>query len=730
MSGKESSGTGAEEEFKASLLRQWKEGNLQVAEGRQIPTIIEHRSNLRQRHSWPTLSAHSSLPDLSQPPPGFRYIQAQPSLPLPMPSCLPLPVNVAAPPQPQPGIQYREQVLKALLAGTQLGEVVDALLAVPASVGKVSTGVAAREDSRTADRSAANACSRKPRQNSEGARKRNRDASEGEIILMRESSSSMKHPKILNSRESSETESEDLQERLNNRNLCNRYPNRKAPEKCTSGRHRERSYERFRSSRPRERSRSRKTFETSRSDSGRSPKRSTSLSEGLKIGKPREESRNGKLFERSRGLKRRQRSQSGTPDGRLRSGKEDRSKGGGKHHEKLTKGANTRKRSTSVECQEILSLDQKGRSKKERRQERLIRNQTEEKAKQLRSQISEEIRKEKSFEKLKKDQVDVAVEYRADRKRNYPSTNEVEKESGATMAVVKHLIDAQSGLLELFEGGERRVVLFHQEQVHLDRDSHDMGSRSCNARPTFNSRQLQEALRPGQRVLVLVQRVEAKLVSLQAVVLWLRGCRMPRFSIHQRKLKEQLRQFLVHSSRNVLPLCLDGLPKGEHFKWAAKVKKLVDDEWGLLEVKAIRKEGKLRCFLCIFHKSDVWLSSGVRVPDQRYFRHRSLGEIVAINQPVTLAARSLLKEKGCTMMGALEASVEMQALWVSLNPSIYPQGAARAVRMEKGPGSLGGSKWTPCMFEAGLEERLNKQLRQYVKASGRTLRGLDPGLSR
>ena len=205
---------------------------------------------------------------------------------------------------------------------------------------------------------------------------------------------------------------------------------------------------------------------------------------------------------------------------------------------------------------------------------------------------------------------------------------------------------------------------------------------------------------------------------------------MPRFSIDQRKLKEQLKHFILRCSINVLPLCLDGLLKGEYYKWTAKVKKVVDDEWGLVEVKAVKKEGKLRCFLCLFHKCDVWLSSGERVPDQRYFRQRSLREIVAINQPVTLAARSLLKEKGSSMMGALEASVEMQALWVSLNPSSYPQGVARAVRMEKGPGSLGGNKWTPCMFEAGLEDKLGEQLRNYVKASGKSLRRLDPDLNR
>ena len=139
---------GTEEEFKASLLRQWKEGKLQVAEGRQIPTIIEHR-NLRQRQSWPP-STTASLPDLSQPPPGFSYIQAQPTFPLPMPSSLPLPVNLATP-LPQPVSQYREQVLKALFAGTQLGEVVDALLANPTSIGKTYTDLASRAKSRSAE---------------------------------------------------------------------------------------------------------------------------------------------------------------------------------------------------------------------------------------------------------------------------------------------------------------------------------------------------------------------------------------------------------------------------------------------------------------------------------------------------------------------------------------------------------------------------------------------------
>ena len=633
MPGKESGGNGAEEEFKASLLRQWKEGRLQVAEGRQIPTIVEHR-NLRQRQSWPLPTVvKASLPDLSQPPPGFSYIQAQPTFPLPMPSSLPLPlpVNLAAP-QPQPGGQYREQVLKALLAGTQLGEVVDALLAVPSSIAKTSADLAPRAKSRSVERISDEKKTQR-RQESESARKRIRDVSEGDVVLMRESSSSSKRQQQIGKKSRESSGCDNLREILESGKLCNMSRRRKAGEKSRrsrSGRLGERSrsgqsYERFRSSKPRERSRS-----------GR--RRSC-------IGKPSE------------------------PGGRTRRDKKE----------------------------------------VERHQERTQRDMKNEKC-------------------LEKD--GLAVSSQRDLKTGQLVASKVEKESVAVMAVVKHLIDSQSGLLELFQEGERKVVLFHKEQVHLDRDGHDIGSRSCNAQPTSNSRQFQEAMHPGQRVLVIVQPVEAKLVALQAVALWMRGCRMPRFSINQRKLKEQLKQFIVRSSRNVLPLCLDGLPKGEYCKWTAKVKKVVDDEWGLVEVKAVKKEGKLRCFLCLFHKSDVWLSSGDRVPDQRYFRQRSLREIVAINQPVTLAARSLLKEKGSTMMGALDASVEMQALWVSLNPSNFPQRVARAVRMEKGPGSLGGSKWTPCMFEAGLEETLGEQLRKYVKASGRTLRGLDPDLNR
>ena len=79
MSGQEGEGEGSEEEIKDSLLRQWKEGRLQVAEekGRQIPTIIERRS-LPKRQSWPLLSSQppaALLPDLSQPPPGFQHLQ-------------------------------------------------------------------------------------------------------------------------------------------------------------------------------------------------------------------------------------------------------------------------------------------------------------------------------------------------------------------------------------------------------------------------------------------------------------------------------------------------------------------------------------------------------------------------------------------------------------------------------------------------------------------------------
>ena len=323
----ENGDNGTEEEFKASLLRQWKEGRLQVAEGRQIPTIVEHR-NLRQRQSWPPATAvKASLPDLSQPPPGFSYVQAQPPFPLPMPSSsLPLPVNLAAP-QPQPGSQYREQVLKALLAGTQLGEVVDALLAVPI---KTSVDLPPRANSRSAERISDD---RKPRrlQESENARKRTRDPSEGDVVLMRESSGSSKRELRKKSRENS------VRERLESEKRCDISRKRKSGGKSRSGR----SGERSRSGQSPEGFGSSKRRERSRSDYRRSC-----------IGKLRVKSGSRMPCEKSRGREYRERSPS-EPFGKTRNGKKDMET----HQERLKRETRNEKFGLPTSSQRDLKKD-------------------------------------------------------------------------------------------------------------------------------------------------------------------------------------------------------------------------------------------------------------------------------------------------------------------------------------------------------------------------------------
>ena len=691
MPGQEGEGEGSEEEIKDSLLRQWKEGRLQVAEekGRQIPTIIERRS-LPKRQSWPPLLSSQPpaalLPDLSQPPPGFQHLQpGQHSLPLPAPSSLASSITATTTQQASPGGQYREQVLKALLAGTKLGEVVDALLAVPAAtLGKSSTVFEGEpvpmsmELEGTMDK-------RTPLKR---ARKKDDDGSEGEIILMRESDNEQGHHIIRKSGGKSLRGDLDPPERLRRGKHCDRSPSPKSHLRHP-GYQRYRSKSRSNQSHQKyQRSNPHKNYNRKRSESRSSRKSSNRSLEGkLKDGSREDWSRSGRNTRKS---KQREYSRHDSDNRRSRSGKRKKAR----------------------------------KSESEHQPERVIGRhvKTEKDSKKNMLSFAGKVGKHE------KGKVSSHPFSPGDLRNNGgPSTREKEREIGATTAVVRHLIDSQSGLLELFEGGERKAVLFHAEQVHLDQEVQDQG------------KQIHEALRPGLKVMVVVQPVESKIVPLQAVALWLSGCRVPsipkdiifnfNFTLKV-KLQEQLNHFLDWSHKNVLPLCIDGLPTGEHHKCSAKVKKLVDDEWGLVEVKVVQRQGKLRCFLCLFHKSDVWLSNGVRVPNQRYFKHRSLGEIVAINQPVTLAARSILKEKGTSMMGMMDASVEMQALWVALNPSSFPQGVSRAVRIEKGPGSLAGSRWTPCMFEAGLQDRLGKRLRQYVMTTGKTLRGIDPDLKR
>ena len=112
------------------------------------------------------------------------------------------------------------------------------------------------------------------------------------------------------------------------------------------------------------------------------------------------------------------------------------------------------------------------------------------------------------------------------------------------------------------------------------------------------------------------------------------------------------------------------------------------------------------------------LAEGARVPEHAHFRSRSLGEIVALQQAVTLAARSVARE----VVGARGAAVDLQAVWVSLDPSGFPEEVARAVVVEGGPGSLATKEGTPCMFVTGLQQRLDRRLGEYMEVVGRLRR--------
>jgi hypothetical protein len=115
------------------------------------------------------------------------------------------------------------------------------------------------------------------------------------------------------------------------------------------------------------------------------------------------------------------------------------------------------------------------------------------------------------------------------------------------------------------------------------------------------------------------------------------------------------------------------------------------------------------------------MSESVQSPD----REDSLGRMVTAGQPVTLAARSLLREEGRAMAGAAAAPVDMQALWVSLDPFGFPKGVARAVGVEGGPGTLGGAagELTPCLLLSGGMRHLRMRLAEYRRVADR----VEPG---
>jgi hypothetical protein len=73
------------------------------------------------------------------------------------------------------------------------------------------------------------------------------------------------------------------------------------------------------------------------------------------------------------------------------------------------------------------------------------------------------------------------------------------------------------------------------------------------------------------------------------------------------------------------------------------------------------------------------------------------------------------------MAEAAAAPLAMQALWVALDSSVFPKGVARAVGVEGGPGTLGGTagELTPCLLRAGGMRHLEERLAEYRRVADR-----------
>ena len=224
-------------------------------------------------------------------------------------------------------------------------------------------------------------------------------------------------------------------------------------------------------------------------------------------------------------------------------------------------------------------------------------------------------------------------------------------------------------------------------------------------------------------------------MDLQATAVWPKFSEIPDYKIRIKILDEELHIFHeVCRMEKLTPICINGLaPVGSLNIWSARVRQIVDKDWGVVEIKSVPRDGKREFsfrFFCFFHKSDVWLEEGICVGDHRYFKDKPLGDIVELLQPVDVVARSIIREKGLAMKKAVGSTVEMQALCVSLKPDCIPEGAPSGTRVEGGPGAFGRSNRgeTPFMFKKGLEHILNGKLAKYLQASGKVCHNLDPSL--
>ena len=239
----------------------------------------------------------------------------------------------------------------------------------------------------------------------------------------------------------------------------------------------------------------------------------------------------------------------------------------------------------------------------------------------------------------------------------------------------------------------------------------------------------------GQEVLVNCRKVRSELVSLQATLVWPRYTETPACSLQADKLDSSLATFHQQCRLDKLvPVCINGLPPvGSLNIWSARVRELVNSDFGVVEVTSDPRDGKREFshkFKCFFHKSDLWLEDGVCVGENEFYSKKPLSELVSLQQPVDLVARSIIREKGQFMKKSTTSILEMQALSVSLKTFCIPKGAPRGSRIGGGPGAFGGCNRgeTPYMFQVGLKAKLNTRLNIFLQLYGKNCMNLDPEL--
>ena len=246
---------------------------------------------------------------------------------------------------------------------------------------------------------------------------------------------------------------------------------------------------------------------------------------------------------------------------------------------------------------------------------------------------------------------------------------------------------------------------------------------------------LQKLFPLGQEVLVNARKVRSDLVSLQATVVWPKFTEIPIYKLKPSKLDEDLAYFhYACTVDKLVAVCVNGLPPvGSLNIWSAKVKEIVNEEFGIVEVTSDPRDGKREfChkFKCFFHKSDLWVEDGVNVGDNEFYNQKALSQLVTVMQPVDLVSRSIIREKGQFMKKSTSSTLEMQALCVSLKTFCIPKGAPKGSRIGGGPGAFGGCNRgeTPYMFKIGLKEKLNVTLHHFLKVYDKTCSNLDPEL--